>query len=102
MKPFVTANLQMIAANCIDKNELPDFDELNGLLPKEDSDEEDVEIEIVEEGAPFLQGHRYNLHDLSPVCGVFVCFGSREVAKRFFGKIRLVWDCLGFQRVRTD
>jgi ATP-dependent RNA helicase DHX8/PRP22 len=27
---------QMVAANVIDKSELPDFDEENGLLPKED------------------------------------------------------------------
>lgn len=57
----------MIAANCIDKNELPYFDEDTGVLPKEESDEEDIEIEIVEEEPPFLQGHGRNLHDLSPV-----------------------------------
>lgn len=59
--------LQMMAANCIDKSELPNFDDETGLLPKEDSDEEDVEIEIVEEEPPFLHGHGRNVHDLSPV-----------------------------------
>lgn len=61
----------MLAANCIDKSELPDFDEVTGILPKEDSDEEDVEIEIVEEEPPFLHGHGRNIHDLSPVCNGF-------------------------------
>ena len=32
-----------------------------------DSDEEDVEIELVEEEAPFLKGHGRHLNDLSPV-----------------------------------
>lgn len=59
---------QMLSANCIDKSELPDFDEVTGLLPKEDDDEEDLEIELVEEEPPFLRGHgRSNLQDLSPV-----------------------------------
>ena len=46
---------QLIAAGVIDKSELPDFDEETGLLPKVDSDEEDIEIEMVEEEAPFLK-----------------------------------------------
>merc|ERR1712107_149940 len=37
---------QMMAANVIDKSELPDFDEETGLLHKEDDDEEDLEIEL--------------------------------------------------------
>ncbi|CAN7996933.1 unnamed protein product, partial [Ixodes pacificus] len=58
----------MLSANCIDKSELPDFDESTGILPKEDDDEEDLEIELVEEEPPFLRGHgRSNLQDLSPV-----------------------------------
>ena len=36
-------------------------------LIKVDSDEEDVEIELVEEEAPFLKGHGRHLNDLSPV-----------------------------------
>ncbi len=58
---------QLIAANVIDKSELPEFDEETGLLPKVDSDEEDVEIELVEEEAPFLKGHGRMINDLSPV-----------------------------------
>uniref|UniRef100_A0A023F5M0 RNA helicase n=1 Tax=Triatoma infestans TaxID=30076 RepID=A0A023F5M0_TRIIF len=58
---------QMLSAACIDKSELPDFDDETGLLPKETSEEEDIEIEMVEEEPPFLSGHGRNLHDLSPV-----------------------------------
>lgn len=58
---------QMLSASCIDNSELPDFDEETGLLPKESAEEEDIEIEMVEEEPPFLQGHGRNLHDLSPV-----------------------------------
>lgn len=57
----------MLSAACIDKSELPDFDDETGLLPKETSEEEDIEIEMVEEEPPFLSGHGRNLHDLSPV-----------------------------------
>ena len=57
----------MMAAKVIDKSELPDFDEETGLLHKEDSDEEDLEIELVEEEAPFLKGQGRMLNNLSPV-----------------------------------
>lgn len=58
---------QMISSGVIDRSELPDFDEETGLLPKEEDNEADIEIEIVEEEPPFLQGHGRALHDLSPV-----------------------------------
>lgn len=58
---------QMISSGVIDRTEMPDFDEEHGLLPKDDEDEEDIEIEIVEDEPPFLQGHGRALHDLSPV-----------------------------------
>ncbi|XP_077977949.1 ATP-dependent RNA helicase DHX8-like [Glandiceps talaboti] len=59
---------QMLAASCIDKTELPDFDEESGLLPKEeDNSDEEVEIEMVEEEPPFLKGHGRQSLDLSPV-----------------------------------
>ena len=58
---------QMMAANCIDKMDLPEFDEETGLLPKLAEDEEDIEIELVEEEAPFLRGHGRVLNELSPV-----------------------------------
>lgn len=58
---------QLIAANVIDKSELPDFDEETGLMPKADSDDEDIEIEMVEDEAPFLHGHGRTINDLSPV-----------------------------------
>lgn len=58
---------QMMAANVIDKTELPEFDEETGLLPKLAEDDEDIEIELVEEEAPFLRGHGRVLSELSPV-----------------------------------
>ncbi|XP_030767436.1 ATP-dependent RNA helicase DHX8 [Sitophilus oryzae] len=59
---------QMISSGCIDKSELPDFDDETGLLPKDEEDgEADIEIELVEDEPPFLQGHGRALHDLSPV-----------------------------------
>ena len=58
----------MLAANCIDKSQLPDFDEVTGVLPKDDSDGEDIEIELVEDEPAFLSGHgRHSIHDLDPV-----------------------------------
>ncbi|XP_066599381.1 ATP-dependent RNA helicase DHX8 [Prorops nasuta] len=58
---------QMLAASCIDRSELPEFDMETGVLPREDDEEEDVEIELVEEEPPFLHGHGRALGDLSPV-----------------------------------
>lgn len=58
---------QMISSGVIDRIELPDFDGETGLLPKDEDDEADMEIEMVEEEPPFLQGHGRALHDLSPV-----------------------------------
>ncbi|XP_040565919.1 ATP-dependent RNA helicase DHX8 [Lepeophtheirus salmonis] len=58
---------QLIAANAIDKTEHPDYDDATGLLPKIESDEEDIEIEMVEDEAPFLKGHGRMVNDLSPV-----------------------------------
>lgn len=58
---------QMISSGVIDRTELPDFDEETGLLPKDEDNEADIEIEIVEEEPPFLHGHGRALHDLSPV-----------------------------------
>lgn len=57
----------MISSGCIDKSELPDFDDETGLLPKEEDGEADIEIELVEEEPPFLHGHGRAVHDLSPV-----------------------------------
>lgn len=58
---------QMISSGCIDKSELPEFDDETGLLPKDEDGEADIEIELVEEEPPFLHGHGRALHDLSPV-----------------------------------
>merc|ERR1719342_651338 len=57
---------QMLKVGVIDKSELPDFDEETGLLHKDD-DDEDIEVELVEEEAPFLKGQGRMLNNLSPV-----------------------------------
>lgn len=58
---------QMISSGVIDRSEMPDFDEETGLLQKDEEDEADIEIEIVEEEPAFLTGHGRALHDLEPV-----------------------------------
>ena len=58
---------QMMAAACIERSELPEFDTETGILPRDDDEEEDIEIELVEEEPPFLHGHGRALGDLSPV-----------------------------------
>jgi len=58
---------QMVSAGCIDPTELPDYDEETGILPKAESDTEDLEIDLVEEEPPFLAGHTKQSIDLSPV-----------------------------------
>lgn len=63
----------MLAADVLDKNELPNFDDKTGLLLSEYSDEEDIELEIVEEEPPFLHSHRSNLRELSPVRRLCAC-----------------------------
>ena len=47
----------------LDKSEMPDFDEQSGLIHKEEDDEEDLEIELVEDEAPFLKVRRYLQQD---------------------------------------
>lgn len=57
----------MMAANCISKSELPDFDEEQGVMGGEEDDEEEVEIELVEEEPAFLRGYGRVREELSPV-----------------------------------
>merc|ERR1719447_546019 len=58
---------QMIKTGVIDKSELPDFDLDTGLLHRENDEEEDIEVELVEDEAPFLKGQGRMLNNLSPV-----------------------------------
>jgi len=58
---------QMIKTGVIDKSELPDFDLDTGLLHKENDEEEDIEVELVEEEPPFLKGQGRMMNNLSPV-----------------------------------
>ncbi|CAF4179974.1 unnamed protein product [Rotaria sp. Silwood2] len=60
---------QMRNAKCIGVTQLPNYDEETGVLPKEDdSDGEDLEVELVDEEAPFLKGYgKQSIQDLSPV-----------------------------------
>ncbi|XP_058477789.1 ATP-dependent RNA helicase DHX8-like [Solea solea] len=59
---------QMIAANVLPREEFPEFDEETGILPKvDDEEDEDVEIDLVEEEPPFLQGQTKWTLNLSPV-----------------------------------
>ena len=60
---------QMLRTGVIDKTQLPYYDEERGILPKDDdSDGEDLEIELVDDEAPFLKGYgKQSTQDLSPV-----------------------------------
>lgn len=58
---------QMMAAKCINKSELPDFDEEAGVLGNDDDDEEEVEVELVEDEPTFLRGYGRVRDELSPV-----------------------------------
>jgi ATP-dependent RNA helicase DHX8/PRP22 len=60
---------QLAKVNVLPKTELPYYDEETGLLPKPDEeDNEDIEIELKEDDAPFLKGYgRSKAADLSPV-----------------------------------
>lgn len=58
-----TVNLEKFYRNSIHIN----FFLTPGVLPKDDSDNEDLEIDLVEEEPPFLNGHTKQSIDLSPV-----------------------------------
>lgn len=60
---------QLAKVNVLAKTELPYYDEETGLLPKiDEEDNEDVEVELREDDAPFLKGYgRSRAGDLSPV-----------------------------------
>ncbi|XP_077406138.1 ATP-dependent RNA helicase DHX8-like [Vanacampus margaritifer] len=59
---------QMIAANVLPKEEYPEFDKETGILPNfNDEEDVDIEIDLVEEEPPFLQGQTRWSTNLSPV-----------------------------------
>ncbi|XP_065666929.1 ATP-dependent RNA helicase DHX8 isoform X2 [Hydra vulgaris] len=58
---------QLISAGVLDKADYPDFDEETGILPKEDDEDDEVEIELVEEEPPFLQGQTKLTINVSPI-----------------------------------
>ncbi|KAI6197168.1 hypothetical protein M3Y94_01192300 [Aphelenchoides besseyi] len=58
---------QMKGAGAITYADMPDYDEDTGWLPREDSDGEDFEIELVEDNAAFLSGYGKHVQDLEPV-----------------------------------
>ena len=45
---------QLVASGVLDKSELPTFDEEQGMLNTEET-EEDMEVEIIEDEPPFLE-----------------------------------------------
>ena len=57
-----------------------------GVLPKDDSDNEDLEVDLVEEEPPFLSGHTKQSIDLSPVSPT-ESIDSKIHAALFFGFI---------------
>ena len=58
-------------------------------MPQVESDDEDIEIEMVEDEAPFLKGHGRMINDLSPVRIVKNPDGSLAQAAMMQGKIKL-------------
>lgn len=58
---------QMLSSGCISIVESGDFDEETGALPGDDVEDEDIEVELVEEEAPFLRGYGRVHQDLEPV-----------------------------------
>ena len=70
---------QLIAAGVLDKEDYPGFNEETGIL-RDDEDEEgsdeDVEIDLVEDEAPFLRGQTKQTLQMSPVKIVKVCISD--------------------------
>ncbi|OAF71225.1 hypothetical protein A3Q56_01010 [Intoshia linei] len=60
---------QLLSANAIKLSELIKYDEVNGILNNDEDDfsDDDIEIEMTEEEAPFLRGYGKSTVDLDPV-----------------------------------
>jgi len=58
---------QLISAGVLEKGDYPDFDEETGILPKDDDSDDEIEIELKEEEAPFLQGQTKLTVNVSPI-----------------------------------
>ena len=80
---------QMRSAKCINVTEMPNYDEETGILPKDDdSDGEDVEVELNDDEVPFLKGYgKQSLQDLSPVKIVKNPDGSLQQAAMMQGAL---------------
>ena len=80
---------QLRSANAISLTELPNYDEETGILHKgDDSDGEDVEVELNDDEVPFLKGYgKQSLQDLSPVKIVKNPDGSLQQAAMMQGAL---------------
>jgi ATP-dependent RNA helicase DHX8/PRP22 len=58
---------QLIASGVISASEYPEYNEITGLLTSDFDSEEQFEVEIAEDEAPFLQGQIRVARELSPV-----------------------------------
>ncbi|VDN43146.1 unnamed protein product [Gongylonema pulchrum] len=85
---------QMQGGGAITNADLPDFDEELGLLKNfdEESDGEDIEIEIVEEEPEFLRGYGKCMMDLEPVKVVKNPDGSLAQAALMQAKLELWFE----------
>ena len=81
--------IQLRNANAIPLTELPNYDEETGVLHKgDDSDGEDVEVELNDDEVPFLKGYgKQSLQDLSPVKIVKNPDGSLQQAAMMQGAL---------------
>lgn len=66
---FLDINSQLIAAGVLEKSDYPGFDDETGILPADEDDgsDEDIEVELVDEEPLFLRGQTKYSVSHSPV-----------------------------------